>query len=136
MAHWLVKSDPDTYSAEDLAREKRTVWDGVKNATALNHIRAMQRGDDVFVYHSGKDKAIVALAQVVKGPYHDPQDDDEKLAVVDLKFVRWVAEPVTLKAIKADKRFADFALVRMSRLSVMPVPDNLWQPLMQMAGEA
>ncbi len=133
MAHWLIKGDPDEYGAADLERERETVWDGVSNAVALKHIRAMQPGDEVFFYHSGKQKAIVAVARVTSAPR--APDGNEKLAVVDLKFERWLPNPVTLKDIKSDPAFNDYALVRMSRLSVMPTPAPLWRELLSMAGE-
>jgi predicted RNA-binding protein with PUA-like domain len=132
-AHWLVKTEPSTYSFEDLARERRTRWDGVANAVALKHLRAMAEGDDVLVYHTGDIKAAVGLARVVSAPY--PDSKDAKLTVVDLAAVRALARPVTLAAVKADPVFAEFALVRIGRLSVLPVPEPLWQRLLRMAGE-
>lgn len=135
MAHWLVKTEPGCYNFNELLREKRTVWDGVTNPQALIFLREMKRGDDVLFYHTGKEKSVVGLARVESGPYPDPNADNEKLVVVDIEAVKAVPEPVTLKAIKADKAFADFHLVRNSRLSVMPVPKNLWQKLLRM-GEA
>lgn len=134
MNRWLLKSDPDDYSAIDLERDGTTCWDGVKNNTALIHIRNMQPGDAILIYHSGKDKALVATAEIVSAPYPDPNADNEKLAVVDLKFVAWVNEPVPLKTIKADEAFAEFELVRISRLSVMPVKATLYNKLLKMAG--
>lgn len=135
MPYWLVKSDPETYGLDDLEREGKTVWDGVKNAVALRHIRSIRKGDGVLVYHSGADKAIVGLARAAADPYADPKAHDPKLAVFDLEFIRRVKRPVTLAAIKADPSFAAFDLVRMSRLSVMPVPEPLWKRLLKMAGE-
>ncbi len=134
MKHWLVKSDADTYSAHDLERDGRTVWDGVRNPTALRHIRDMSEGDAVFVYHSGKEKAIVATAKVASAPKADPRDKSGKLSVVDLAFERWLEHPVTLAAIKADASFKHFDLVRLSRLSVMPVSADHWKRLMDMSG--
>jgi predicted RNA-binding protein with PUA-like domain len=132
-AHWLVKTEPSTYSFADLVREGRTRWDGVANAVALKHLRAMAAGDDVLVYHTGDVKAAVGLARVAAAPYPDP--NDAKLTVVDLAAVRALRQPVTLAAVKADAAFADFALVRIGRLSVMPVPEPLWRRLLRMAGE-
>ena len=134
MNRWLVKSDPDDYSAYDLERDGSTCWDGVRNNTALIHIRNMKSGDEVLVYHSGKDKAVIATAEITSNPYPDPKADDERFAVVDLKFIGWLAEPVPLKEIKADDAFADFELVRMSRLSVMPVKAPLFKKLIKMGG--
>lgn len=128
MGHWVVKTEPSTYSYDDLAREGTTVWDGVKNPVAAKHLRAMQPGDDVFVYHTGDEKTIVGLAKVVA--------QDPKLGLPKLKAVRPVPRPVTLAEIKADKTFADLGLVRMGRLSVVPVPPPQFQKLLKMSGAA
>ena len=130
MAHWLVKTEPSTYSYEDLAKQGRATWDGVANVVALKHLRAMAPGDDVLVYHTGDVKAAVGLARVVSAPYPDPKAKDAKLTVVDLEAVRALARPVTLAEVKADPVFADFVLVRQGRLSVMPVPPPLWKRLL------
>lgn len=134
MARWLVKTEPDEYSFEDLQRAGRDVWDGVRNHAALKHMRSMKLGDEVLVYHTGKERAIVGLARVVREAYPDPEADDEKWIVVDLEATRPLARPVTLAEIKADPAFAGWELVRISRLSVMPVPDPLWERIMAMAG--
>lgn len=134
MARWLVKTEPDEYSFEDLQRAGRDRWDGVRNAVAHKHIQAMRPGDEVLVYHTGKVKAVVGLARVVSDPYPDPHADGAKWFVVDLEAVRPLARPVSLAAIKADPAFASWELVRISRLSVMPVPDALWERIMAMAG--
>lgn len=134
MNYWLLKSDPDEYSFDDLERDKRTTWDGVKNAQALIYLREMKKGDAALVYHSGKDKAVIGIADIVKGPFPDPEQDDEKLVVVDIKAKQRLPEPVTLAAIKADRRFAEFRLVRQSRLSVMPVTKKEWDALLKMGG--
>jgi len=128
MGYWVVKTEPSTYSYDDLAREGTTVWDGVKNPVAIRHLRAMQPGDDVMIYHTGDEKAIVGLAKVVA--------QDQKLGLPKLKAVRPVPRPVTLAEIKADKTFADLALVRMGRLSVLPVPPPQFQKLLKMGGAA
>ena len=120
-ACWLLKTEPSTYSWQDLVREKRTVWDGITNAAALIAIRQMKQGDEALIYHSGGERAIVGIAKIVKGAYQDPKRGDPKLAVVDVAPVKPLAEPVPLAAIKARKDLADFALVRISRLSTMPV---------------
>ena len=133
MARWLVKTEPDEYSFDDLVRAGRDRWDGVRNPVALRHMRSMHPGDEVFVYHTGNVKAIVGLARVASDPYPDPQAGDPKWIVVDLEAVRPLARPVTLAAIKADPAFASWELVRISRLSVMPVPDPLWERIMAMA---
>lgn len=121
MAYWLLKSDPDTYSFDDLKRDKKTVWDGVSNSLALRHIRSMKKGDNAFVYHSGEEKSIVGIADIASDPYPDPKQKDPKLVVMEIRYVEHLDRPVPLAAVKARKEFADFALVRMSRLSVMPV---------------
>lgn len=121
MASWLLKTEPSTYSWDDLVRERRATWDGVTNAAALIAIRQMKAGDEALIYHSGGDKAIVGIATVVKGAYQDPGNDDPKLAVVDLAPVRALAHPIPLAAVKAVKGLANFGLVRISRLSTMPV---------------
>ena len=135
MATWLLKTEPNDYSFEDLCREKKTAWDGVKNNTALIHLRNMKKGDQALIYHTGKEKRIVGRARIIKGPYPDPKLNDPKLVVVDLAAGKALKIPVTLAQIKSDARFKEFALVKISRLSVMPVPENLERLLLKMAGE-
>jgi predicted RNA-binding protein with PUA-like domain len=129
---WLVKSDPETYGLDDLERDGQTVWDGVTNPVAVRHLRAVHKGDSVLVYHTGDEKAVVGLGSAASDGRPDPKNS--KLAVFDLAFVRRLPQPVTLAAIKADPRFGDFELVRVSRLSVMPVPADLWSRILKMAG--
>jgi predicted RNA-binding protein with PUA-like domain len=124
MPSFLLKTEPSTYSWADLVREGRTTWDGITNAAALIAIRQMKRGDEAILYHSGKDKAIVGIARVVRGAYRDPKRDDPKLAVVDVVPVRPVELPIPLARIKGEKGLADFPLVRISRLSTMPVSES------------
>jgi len=119
--HWILKTEPSTYSFDQLERENTAVWDGVKNNLALKHIRQMTPGDRVLIYHTGDERAIVGMAEVVSVPYPDPKKKDPKLVVVDLKAAGRLPQPVPLAAIKADKAFADLALVRMGRLSVVPL---------------
>ena len=133
-AFWILKTDADTYPFDQLARERRAVWDGVSNALALKHIRNMKQGDSAFIYHSGEEKALVGLARIASDPYADPKGDDPRLAVVDVEAGDPLPRPVTLAAIKADPAFADLGLVRMSRLSVIPVPAAQWKRLLGMAG--
>jgi predicted RNA-binding protein with PUA-like domain len=123
MAYFLAKTDPKTYSVEDLERDKTTVWDGVRNAAALLAIRAMHPGDEVLIYHSRGEAAIVGLARVVSEPRPDP--NDPKSWVVDLTFVRRLSQPITLREIKESHLFDDWALVRQGRLSTMSVPENV-----------
>ena len=134
MNHWLLKTEPGEYSFEDLEGDGLAPWDGVKNAQALIFMRLMSRGDLAFIYHTGKEKQIVGIAEVMKAAYPDPKLDDPKRVVVDVRSKKRVAHPVTLAQIKADAAFADFHLVRMSRLSVMPVPPAIWSKLCKMAG--
>lgn len=121
---FLVKEEPDNYSFDAFVTDGGTRWSGVKNPLAQKHLRSIQKGDEVFYYHTGKEKAVVGIAKAAGRAYPDPADKTGKAYVVDLKPVRKLARPVTLAEIKADQRFADFALVRMSRLSVMPVTDQ------------
>lgn len=133
-AYWILKTDADTYDFDRLVRERRTVWDGVTNALALKHIRSMAKGDQVLIYHSGDEKALVGLARVASAPYADPKAGDPKLTVVDIEAGERLHSPVTLAAVKADPAFADLGLVRMSRLSVIPVPPAQWKRLLEMGG--
>jgi predicted RNA-binding protein with PUA-like domain len=130
--HWILKTDADTYTFDQLVRERRTVWDGVSNALALKHIRSMTKGDHAFIYHSGEEKALIGLARIVSDPYPDPKNPS--LTVVDLEAGNRLPRPVTLAEVKADPAFAELGLVRMSRLSVIPVPAEQWTRLMRMAG--
>lgn len=132
--HWLVKTEPTTYAFEDLVRDRRTTWDGVANALALIHLRAMSPGDDVLVYHSGAQKAVVGLARVAAGPRPDPKAGDPKLVVVDLEAVAPAKTPVPLAVVKAEPACTGLALLRMSRLSVMPVDGGAWAFLAERAG--
>ena len=130
MNRWLLKTEPSTYSFADLVREQVTTWDGVKNPTALKHLRAMRNGDQAMVYHTGDEKAIVGVARIVSNPYTDPALKDPQLVAVDIAPMRVLKEPITLTRVKADARFAPFALVRLPRLSVMPVTDEQWEALL------
>lgn len=132
MKKWLLKTEPGTYSFSDLTREGRTCWDGVSNPVALGHLRAMKKGDEAFFYHTGAEKSIVGVARIVSDPYPDPKLDDPRRVVVDIAPLRPLGHPVSLAAVKADPRFKDFALVRIGRLSVMPVSPEQWQALLAM----
>jgi predicted RNA-binding protein with PUA-like domain len=132
MAYWLFKSDPDVYGYPELEKDKHTVWDGVSNPLALKHLRSCKKGDQVFIYHSGAEKSIVGIAEITKEAYPDPNKKEEKLVVVGIKALKRVPRAVTLSEVKAQKDFADFALVRMSRLSVMPVSEKQWQKILNM----
>ena len=133
MAQWLVKEEPDHYGFDQLVRDRKTVWAGVKNPLAQKHLRSIRRGDRIFYYHTGKEKAVVATAKASTDAYPDPTDATGKLSVVDIVPDRKLARPVTLAEIKADKAFASFPLVRMSRLSVMPVNDAEWDRIEKMS---
>jgi predicted RNA-binding protein with PUA-like domain len=132
--YWILKSDPDTYGYDHLERDRRTTWDGVSNALALQHIRRMAPDDRVLIYHSGAEKTLVGFAKVVSQPYADPKGNNPKLAVVDLEAAGRLPRTVTLAQIKADPAFADLGLVRQARLSVVPVPAEQWTRLLGMAG--
>jgi predicted RNA-binding protein with PUA-like domain len=134
VAYWILKTDADTYPFDQLERERRTVWDGVTNALALKHIRSMAPGDAALIYHSNVGKELVGLARIASGPYPDPKHNDPKLVVVDLEADRRLPKQVTLASVKADPTFSDLGLVRMSRLSVIPVPAEQWKKLLAMGG--
>jgi predicted RNA-binding protein with PUA-like domain len=134
MAYWLIKSEPSAYSWDQLVKDKKTSWTGVRNFQAMANLKAMKVGDRCFFYHSGEGKEIVGIAEVARTAYPDPTDKDGKSVTVDVKAVEPVKKPVTLGAIKADARFKDLKLVRQSRLSVSPVSDEHWKLLMKMAG--
>lgn len=125
MAYFLAKTDPDSYSIDDLKRDGTTEWDGVRNPHAVNVIRTMKPGDTVIIYHSQADKAIVGLAKVVSEPRPGPNDD--RSWVVDFHYVQHAKRPVTLREIKESHRFDDWALVRQGRLSTMTAPESFWE---------
>ena len=134
MAYWILKTDADTYPFDQLERERRAVWDGVTNPLALKHIRSMAPGDPALIYHSNVGKDLVGLARIASAPYPDPKRPDPRLVVVDIEADRRLPKPVSLAAVKADPAFSDLGLVRMSRLSVIPVPAEQWRKLLSMAG--
>lgn len=127
MNKWLLKTEPDCYSWSDLERDKKTVWDGVANNLALKYLRTMKKGDVALIYHTGDERQVVGIADVVSDPYVDPLLNDPKLAVVDVKLRRKLDHPVTLAEVKANKKLSEFLLVTMSRLGVMPVTDQQWE---------
>jgi len=130
---WLFKTEPSTYSWAELARDRRTVWDGVKNALALKHLAAVATGDEVLIYHTGDEKAAVGIAKVMRGAYPDPKRKDVRLVVVDLQPVKALARPVALGEMRANPKLAGFDLLRLPRLSVMPVSAEQWAAIMEMA---
>lgn len=136
-ASWLLKTEPKTYSFDRLLQEQRTTWDGVRNNLALQHLRAMKAGDRLLIYHSGADKAVVGTGKVVKAAYQDPSQDDPRVVVVDIAAEARLPGPVSLAILKADPELREFPLVRMPRLSVMPVPPEVWKRIVALgAGKA
>ena len=127
---WLFKSDPETYSLSDLEREGKTVWDGVTNNLALKHLRSVHKGDSVLIYHTGDERAILGIAEVLRDAYPDPKRKDSRLVVVDIKAVKRLQRPVSLDEIKKQASLKEFALVRLPRLSVMPVSESQWTELL------
>jgi predicted RNA-binding protein with PUA-like domain len=132
MAHWLMKSEPESYSWDDLVRDGGTEWDGVRNNAARLHLKAMKKGDEAFFYHSMSDKAVVGIMRIAREAQPDPKDPD--WVSVRVEPVRALARPVTLAEIKAEPKLAKMELIRQSRLSVAPVRDDEWQLVLKMAG--
>jgi predicted RNA-binding protein with PUA-like domain len=133
--NWLFKEEPENYSFDAFAKDGRTVWSGVKNPVAQKHLHAVKKGDRVFYYHTGKERAVIGIAKALGDAYPDPKDASGKAAVVDIGPVKKLARPVTLAEVKADPAFKTFALVRISRLSVMPVTDAEWTRIEAKAGK-
>jgi predicted RNA-binding protein with PUA-like domain len=128
-----MKEEPTHYSFDDLLRDRKTAWTGVRNALAQKHLRSIRKGDRIFFYHTGDEKSVVGTAKAAGAPYLDPADPDGKLHAVEVVAVKKLKAPVTLAAIKADPSFASFPLVRMARLSVMPVTDEEWERIEAMS---
>jgi predicted RNA-binding protein with PUA-like domain len=133
MNHFLIKSEPETYSYQDLVKEKRTVWSGIAAAPALLQMRSMRKGDLAFFYHTGKEKQIVGIVKIVSDPYPDPAGNDAKLVVVDIQPVELLARPVTLTEIKGIKELSSMPLVRIGRLSVQPVTEKEWNTILTLS---
>ena len=129
---WLFKTEPCDYSYADLERDGQTMWDGVNNNLALKHLREVKTGDTVLIYHTGAERQIVGIADVTRGYYVNPESDNDKLAVCDVKARERLETPVTLQQIKAEPKLSDWALVRNGRLSVVPVTDEQWQTAQQL----
>lgn len=134
MAYWLLKTEPQDYSWADLAQDGRTVWNGVKNPLALKYLRTMQPTDEALIYHTGKERRVVGVAEIITLPYPDPALDDPLRVVVEITAVRSLPQPVPLAQIKQGN-FTGFDLIRLPRLSVVPVPTEYWQRILQLAGE-
>jgi predicted RNA-binding protein with PUA-like domain len=131
--NWLFKEEPENYSYDQLARDGRTSWTGVRNPVAQKHLRSVRKGDRIFFYHTGKEKAVVGIAKAAADAYPDPADKTGKLYAVDVLPVKKLPQPVTLASVKADKAFASFPLTRVPRLSVMPVSEEEWERIEKMS---
>ena len=131
--NWLFKEEPTHYGYDELVKDKKTMWSGVKNPLAQKHLRSVKKGDRIFYYHTGDEKAVVGICKALGDAYADPGDASGKASVVDVAPVQKLTRPVTLAEIKADKAFKDFPLVRISRLSVMPVTDAEWTRIEKMS---
>ena len=132
--NWLFKEEPTHYSYDDLVRDGNTSWTGVRNPLAQKHLRSVEKGDRIFFYHTGDEKSVVGVMKAAAAAYPDPADKTGKLYAVDVIPVKKLKQPVTLASIKANKAFASFPLVRMSRLSVMPVTEQEWERIEKMSG--
>lgn len=133
MAYWLLKSEPGDYSFSDLRSDGRARWDGVRNALALKHMREVNKGDRAFFYHTGSERAIVGIATVESDPYPDPDADEDRIVVFDVSAERELPRPVTLARIKESGEFEDWELVRIPRLSVMPVAEDVWSAILELS---
>lgn len=133
MNYWLVKSEPGVWSWEQMVEARITHWDGVRNAQALNNLKAMRKGDQAFFYHSNEGKQIVGIVEIAKAAYPDPGDEDGRAVMVDVKAVRPLDRPVTLAQIKTDAKLKNLPLVKQSRLSVMPIDAESWKRICRMA---
>lgn len=133
MNYWLLKTEPSDYTYDQLVKDNKTVWDGVGHNTALINIRNSRKGDLVFIYHTGDERQVVGIAELISDPYKDPKSDNPKMTVFDIKPVKKLVKPVTLAQIKADKRFSEFRLVKESRLSVVSVPKEIWDSILKIS---
>jgi predicted RNA-binding protein with PUA-like domain len=134
--YWLAKQEPSGprgYNILQLQKDKKTMWDGVHNNLALKHIRNMKKGDQVFFYHTGKERQVVGIMSVISNPYSNPEEDNKRFVVIDVKFNKNLKNPVTLDEIKKEKKFKEWELIRISRLSVMPVPKQIWTQIIKMS---
>ena len=136
MNYWLAKQEPSGprgYNILQLQKDKKTMWDGVHNNLALKHIRNMKKGDLIFFYHTGDERQVVGIMSVISNPYSNPEEENKRFVVVDVKFKKLLKTPVTLDTIKKQKKFKDWELLRISRLSVMPVPKIIWDNIIKMS---
>ena len=132
---WLFKTEPSAYSFQQLEKDKKTVWDGVKNNLALKNLKEIKKGDEILIYHTGDEKAAVGVARALSGAYPDPSKKDPKLLVVDIEAMKPLPRPVTLAKVKANSKLAKFDLVRLPRLSIMQVNDEQWKLIEEMANK-
>ena len=130
---WLFKTEPSVYSFQQLQKDKKTMWDGVKNNLALKNLKDIKKGDEIFIYHTGDEKAAVGIARALGGAYPDPSQKNPRMLVVDIESVKLLPRPITLAEVKANKKLANFDLVRLSRLSIMKVSDEQWNTMEAMA---
>ncbi len=130
---WLFKTDPDTYAWKDLRKTKKEMWDGVANNLALKYLRSVKKGDQVFIYHSGDDKAIVGIAKIASDSYQDPSQKDSKLAVIDIAAHEELKRPIALSEIKANQKLKSWELARLPRLSVMPTTQAQWDEVLRLS---
>ena len=126
---WLFKTEPSVYSYQQLVKDQKTTWDGVKNNLALKNLKDIKKGDEILIYHTGDEKAAVGVARALGGAYPDPGQKNPRMLVVDIEAVKMLPRPVTLAEVKANKKLADFDLVRLSRLSIMKVSDDQWNTM-------
>jgi predicted RNA-binding protein with PUA-like domain len=129
--YWLVKQEPSVYNYAVLEKEKKTVWDGVHNNLALKYLHSMKKDDRAFFYHTGDEKQAVGIIEITSNPYSNPKEDNKRFVVVDVKPVKPLERPVTLEEMKKDTVFKNWELLRISRLSVMPVPKNIWDAIVK-----
>jgi predicted RNA-binding protein with PUA-like domain len=130
---WLFKTEPSSYSFQQLQNDRKTVWDGVKNNLALKNLKDIQKGDEILIYHTGDEKAVVGAARALSGAYPDPSKKDPKLLVVDIEPVKALPRPVTLAEVKGNSKLKNFDLARLPRLSIMKVSDEQWKSIEEMA---
>ena len=131
--HWLAKQEPTSYNFSTLEKEKKTMWDGVHNNLALKNINTMKKNDLIFFYHSGDEKQVVGIMTVASSPYPNPEEKNKRFVVVDVKYKKRLKRLVTLEEIKKVKKFKNWELLRISRLSVMPVPKQIWDTIITMS---
>ena len=131
--YWLAKQEPSSYNFDSLKKDKKTMWDGVHNNLALKHINNMKKGDLILFYHSGDEKQAVGIMEVTSKPYPNPKEKNKRFVVVDVKYKKELANPVTLAEMKKQKKFKNWELLRISRLSVIPVPKEIWSSIMKMS---